>query len=179
MERPSLRAIARTYLQIGNSTFGSGSATMIRLGQALTRLGWIGPAQFDLNYTLARLAPGTNVMAFVMGTGYAVRGWAGGVVALIALSIPASCVVVLLTLAYQKWNDHPLGHAIIGSAMSAITGIIVGAAWLLAWPRFRRTESWRTLVLVAGSATLSFWLPPLQVMLAGAVVGYFWPGHKR
>ncbi len=179
MQRPSLASVARIYFRIGTTTFGSGGATMIRLGQALTERGWIGPAQFDLNFTLARVAPGTNVMAFVMGSAYAIRGWWGALVALLALSVPASCAVVLLTITYQRWNEHPVGHAIVGAAMSAIVGIIVGAAWLLAWPRLRNREYARTLLLVAGGAALSFWLPPLQVLLASAITGYFWPERRE
>lgn len=151
---------------------------MIRLGQTMVERGWIGPAQFDLNFTLARVAPGTNVLAFVIGAGYAARGWLGGIVALFSLSAPAACIVVLLTLAYQRWSGSPLGHSVVTATAASIVGIIVGAAWLLAKPRVAKREYLRTAVLVLGALILSFWMPPLQIMAIGALLGYCWPERQ-
>jgi chromate transporter len=163
------------FFRIGNSTFGSGNTTMILLGREMVERKWLQQWQFDLFYTIARVVPGTNVLAFVASSAHAVRGWLGAVAAVLALCVPASGVIVLLTLAYQRWHDHPVGSAVVTSAMSAIVGIIIGAAWLMAWPTYRSGDRLRTIALVLGGLILSFWLAPLTILLLAAVAGWFWP----
>jgi len=175
VEKPSPRSIARLFFRVGNSTFGSGPATVVLLSREMNERRWLEPWQTDLYYTMARVVPGTNVVAFVAATGYAVRGWAGSLAAILALSVPASAVVVLLTLAYQQWHDTRLGGAFINGAMAAIVGIIIGAACLLAAPLYRKGERVRTLALTASAAALSMWLAPLKIMAIIAAVGLFWP----
>lgn len=174
MERPSLLAVAKLFCRVGSTTFGSGGATMIRLGEASERAGWTGPAQFDLMFTLARIVPGTNVFAFVMGMGYAVRGWPGAIVALLSLSFPAASVVIILTIAYQACVRFALGRAFVTGAMASIVGVIVGASWLLLWMNLKKQRSVRPIFLAAGGALLTLWLSPLQVLLTAAAIGYFW-----
>jgi chromate transporter len=172
--RPSLGALAALFFRVGNKTFGSGNTTMVLLGREMIERHWLDSWQFDLYYTLARVVPGTNVLAFVASAAYAVRGWAGTLAAMAALSIPASGVIILLTLGYQRWHDHLIGGAFITAAMSAIVGIIAGASWLMAWPQFRHGNRVRTAALVLGGLALSFWLAPLTVLLLAAAVGWFW-----
>src|SRR5688500_6405026 len=131
MARPSLRALAALYFRVGNQTFGSGSTTVVLLSRELAERKWLLPLQCDLLFALARVVPGTNVLAFSAATAHAVRGWRGATAALLAYTVPASLLVVLLTLVYQRWHSHPLGGAAILAAMSAIVGIVAGGAWLL------------------------------------------------
>ena len=176
---PPLHALAWLFFRIGTLTFGSGNTTSIRIGQAMAERGWAGQALFDLNFTLARMVPGTNVLAFVFGMGYAVRGVVGGMVALLSLSAPASIIVVLLTYGYQRWNEIPVGHAFVTAAMAAISGIVVGACWLLVRPKLGSGDALRTLSLALGGLLLSQWLPPLPVLGLAAAAGYVWQERKE
>ena len=177
-ERPSLASIAWLFFLVGNKTFGSGAATVALLSREIEQRNWLPRWKLDLFYAVARVVPGTNVIAFIAAAAHAVQGWPGAAAAVLALSIPASCVVVLLTLGYQRWHEHPVGGAAVGAAMAAIVGIICGAAWLMAWPRFRTGERLRTAFLVCGAVVLSIWISPLPVMALGALVGYLWPERR-
>ena len=136
---------------------------------------WLERWQSDAIYTLSRVVPGTNVLAFVAAAAHALRGWTGAIAATLALSIPASCVVVALTLVYQRWHSHPFGAAAIGAAMAAIVGIVAGAGWLMAASRFKPGARVRTCLFVLAAALLSFYLSPLAVMALGAAAGWLWP----
>ncbi len=170
-EDRSLTALARIVARTGVSTLGSGNTTSILLGREFDRRQWFGPAQFDLCFTLARAVPGTNLFAFVAAMGWYVRGWPGALVSVAALSVPASLVVVLLTLGYQTWHTHPLGRPAIEAAMASIVGVIAAASWLLVRPRLRHI---RTPVLVIGAFLLARYLSPIAIMAIAAAVGYFW-----
>ena len=169
--RPPIGTLAWIVARTGIGTFGSGNTTSVILARELDERGWFGPAQFDLCFTIARAVPGTNLFAYIAAMGWYLRGWPGAVVAVAALSIPASAVVVLLTLAYQTWHTHPLGKAAIEAAMACIVGVMAAGAWWLVKPRAR---SLRTAVLVLGALALSPYLSPVAVMALAAAVGYFW-----
>jgi chromate transporter len=170
-ERAPLAALAWIVTRTGISTFGSGNLTSVLLGRELDQRGWLGRAQFDLCFTLARAVPGTNLLACVAGIGWWVRGWPGAIISVLALSIPASVIVVLLTVGYQAWHAHPLGKPAIEAAMASIVGVIAASCWLLVKPQAR---SVKTIVLVLGALLLSRYVPPIWVMAVAALAGYFW-----
>jgi chromate transporter len=169
--RPPLGRLAWIVARTGVGTFGSGNTTSVVLARELEERNWFGPAQFDLCFTIARAVPGTNLFAYIAAVGWSLRGWPGAIVAVAALSIPASAVVVLLTLAYQAWHTHPLGKSAIEAAMACIVGVMAAGAWWLVKPRAR---SVRTAILVLGGLILSRYLSPVLVMALAALAGYLW-----
>ena len=176
--KPPIGNFFFTFLKIGNGTFGSGTMMVSLLADEMRDCGWLEQARIDLYFTLSRVVPGTNVMAFVASTAHAVRGWRGVALALIATSVPASAVTVALTLAYQRWNTTPLGSAFLGGAMSAIVGVILAAAWRIALPGFVSGTRVRTAALAIGAAALSFWVSPLLILALAAALGAIWPEPK-
>ncbi|HYP12931.1 MAG TPA: chromate transporter [Bryobacteraceae bacterium] len=174
--RPRLRQLASLIFQVGATTFASGAATIALIGSRLEARGWLGPAQFDLSFTLSRTAPGTNVFAFVAAASWFVRGWPGALVGVLALSIPSAVTVVLLTLAYEAWNNHPIGRVVIETILAAIVGVMFSGAWMLIRPRI---QSLRTVIFVLGALIASRWLSPLTIMATAGVIGYLWPEEDR
>ncbi len=151
---------------------------MVLLRREVTERGWVPDHHADLLFALSRVVPGTNVLAFVVAIAHAVRGWAGAVAALLALSIPASFIMVGLTLAYQHWNGTRVGGAFLTAAMCSIVGVIIAASWQLAAPRVKRGTAVRTLILVVGGAALTPFLQPLSILVIAAAVGIAWPGQE-
>ncbi|MDZ4800382.1 MAG: chromate transporter [Bryobacteraceae bacterium] len=173
--RPTLSELAWLFFRIGNATFGSGGYILVQLRREAQERGWAPEWQLNLLLALARVVPGTNVFAFIAALAHSVRGWPGTVVALLATSVPASFVMVGLTLAYQRWNATPLGGPFITAAMSSIVGVILAAGWLLCAPSVSRRSWLRTFVLVFGGATLSLYIQPLAVLALAVLTGAFWP----
>ena len=181
MERPSLRGIASVFLRVSSLTFGSGNATSALLRRELVdERGWLGPSQFALSFAIARVTPGTNMLAFVTGAGWYMRGMAGGTAALLASSMPASVVTVLLTILYQAVQSNRIGVAAASAAMAAVVGLIVGGAWLILQPYFDEGHHVRNLLLLLGAMVLffRFGLTPIPIVFASAAVGFFWPARE-
>jgi chromate transporter len=177
VQKPSLRSIANTFFRVGNVTFGSGAAATVLLRQEIVEeRGWLGKHQFALCYALARVTPGTNLFALFSAAAWYLRGWPGAIVAIVASSLPASIVVILLTLAYLAIYTSRLGQAAIIGAMAAVVGTIIAGAWLLIQPDALSRNWLRTLVLVAGAMVLSlgFGVPPIPIVGLAAVVGFLW-----
>jgi chromate transporter len=177
---PSPGALARTFFRLVNTTFGGGDPAMAALYRELvSRRGWLGQAQYGLAYGLARLTPGTNLLAFCAGSAWLIRGWRGALLAVAAATIPSSCALVLLTWSYERVHHHPLAGAVVGALLAAAVGMMMAAAALLLRPSLTRARALRTLVLFGAAAALLLlgWMGPLQVLALAAVAGLLWTGR--
>jgi len=96
---PRLVKIAAVFCRYANFTLGGGSATVAVLHrELLDKRRWLSPDNFNLCFALARLTPGTNLLAFCTAVGWLLRGMAGAIIALLAASIPCAIIVVVATV---------------------------------------------------------------------------------
>lgn len=165
------------FARYANTTFGGGSATIAVIReQILGRRGWIDEAEFDLNYALSRLTPGTNLLAFCTAAGWTARGWRGAVVALLASSIPCSIIAVALTAFYVELHGSAMFQAALHGALAAAVAIMVATAWVFAEPHVKAAPR-KALAVVPCAAALSLGahLSPVQILILAAVAGIAWP----
>ena len=175
--RPKLAAIAGVFARYANTTFGGGSATIAVLKeQILAKRSWISEAEFDLNYALSRLTPGTNLLAFCTATGWTTRRWLGAVVALVASSLPCSILAVVVTAFYTELHGSTLFQAALRGALAAAVAIMVSTAWVFAEPHVKAVPR-KALVIVpcAMALALGAHLSPVKILLLAAVAGIAWP----
>jgi chromate transporter len=170
--KPSLAALTTLYLKVGNTTFGGGDPTMALLQRELIFRQWITQEDFALAYSLARVTPGTNVLAFCAATGARVLGLAGAFAAVLAVTLPSAILAVLLTRGFEAWRDHPWAMAALGGTVAAVSGMMWASVWSLVKPYL----GWRALLFTGGAflAAWKFHVTPVPVILTAALAGYFW-----
>ena len=176
MIKPSLAAVTRLYLKIGNTTFGGGDPTMALLQRELIGRKWITREDFALAYALARVTPGTNVLAFCAATGMRVLGVAGALAAVLAVTLPSAILAVLLTRGFETWRTHPWAMAAIGGTVAAVSGMMWASVWSLVKPYI----GVRALVFTGGAfvAAWKFHVTPVPVIFVAALAGYLWVDKK-
>ena len=177
MPAPKLSDITAVFLRIGNLTFGGGDPTVAALGRELVeRRGWLDAYKFGLAYSLARVTPGTNMLAFCAGAAWSLRGWRAAVAAVLAVTVPSAALVVWVTRAYESSRQNALAAAAVGGVLAAAVGMMIAVACLLVRPQMSRRSWPRTLVLVLVPAILTarFSVPPLQSLLLAALGGLVW-----
>jgi len=140
--------------------------------------GWLTPEQYGLIYGLARITPGTNLLAFSAASGWAILGWTGALSAVFAMTVPPAVIVVLLTSGYEAWNSNAMAMAAIGGTLAAATGMMATSAWQLLAPQTGGGRRLRTTVifLAALLASLRYDMSPIAVLGLAALVGLFWHG---
>ena len=130
---------------------------------------WLSATQFTDAWALAQAAPGPNVM-FVTLLGWQLAGWAGAIVATLAMISPP----ILLTLAVTRLSannpDAPLGRAIRGGLGPIAIGLTLSSGWILAYSADR---DWRSALLTLATVALVLRtrLNPLWLIAAGAIAG--------
>jgi len=180
-QKPSLLELGSVFFRIGNFTFGGGSATTAALQREIVeQRRWYDIMQFSLCYALARVTPGTNLLAFCTASAWLLRGWRGALLALLVVSIPSCALVYLVTIGFDTWSRNRFFQAAIAGALAASVGALLASFWLLVRPYLNRQHWIQTAIIVVGSIALSLiagWSPVAVLILAG-VIGFFWKEKK-
>ena len=182
MSRPGLLQVVLLFFRIGNTTFGGGDPTIAALQREFDRRDWIDPDQFSIAYGLARITPGTNMLAFCAAAGWYLRGIVGAVAAVLAVTLPSAVLVVLLTHAYAFGESHPMTRAVISATVAAAVGTMIAAGGRLVQSQTSKTHWLRPVLVTATAFTLAriFALSPLQIIGIAALAGFWWiPGQAK
>ena len=176
MARPRLTDLTRLFARVGVTVFGGGDPTIAILQREFYRRAWLSPEKFAIAFGLARLTPGTNVLAFCAAAGWYILGFGGALAAVLAITIPASILVVWLTRAYDLTTQYPLAQAIANTLIAAAVGTMIGAALLLVRTQCKPGQWIKPVTISTGAFLLSSVakLTPLQVIGLAAIVGFFW-----
>jgi chromate transporter len=177
MEPLSLARMTALFTRVGNLTFGGGDPTMAALqAELIASRGWLSREQYGLIYGLARVIPGTNLLAFCAGAGWRMLGWPGAVGAVMGVAAPSAFLVVMFTHWYQALRANPLAMAAVEGTLAAAAGMMAAAVWQLLRPHLKRGRWVRASILYAASLALSFGLGVSPVpLLAGAfAAGLVW-----
>ena len=173
----SLTRLTWIFLRVGNLTFGGGDPTMAALQSELVlSRGWLSPDRYALVYGLARVTPGTNVLACCAGLAWEILGWSAALLAVPAATVPSAALVALLTAGYESWKSSGLAMAAIGGTLAAAVGLMGVSVWNLVAPAVRARRWLRIAAISGGSALLVLRLDlgPVQVLALAALAGLLW-----
>lgn len=176
---PALGRVTRAFLRIGNTTFGGGDATMAALQREfIDRQHWITADDYAVAFSLARITPGTNVVAFCVALGARIGGWRGAVAAALAETAPSAAIAVLITWGYEQWRANSMVLAAIAGASAAVAGMMFASVWLLVRPHLgRHFGQLARMVLFFAAAFVAAWrfgVTPLPIIALAALAGFLW-----
>jgi chromate transporter len=176
MSEPRWVRAALVFLRVGNTTFGGGIPTIAVLQRELDRRKWLSAEQFAVAFGLARVTPGTNVLAFCAATGWFIAGLAGAIAAVFTVSIPSSVLVVWLTHVCELGVRSPRAQSVIAASVAAAVGTMLAAAVILVKSQCSKSDWVRPVLIAAAAFTLARWvgLSPLQIIALAALGGFVW-----
>ena len=115
------------------------------------------------------------MLAFCAAAGWYMLGLTGALAAVLAITIPASVLVVWLTRAYDLTTHSRLALSVANALLAAAVGTMIGAALLLVRTQCKPGRWLKPVVISTGAFLLAFVakLTPLQVIGAAAIAGFF------
>lgn len=166
-----------SYLKIGFFGFGGGYAMLSFIHhEVVVRHGWISGAELADIIAISQMTPGPIAVNSATYIGYTVGGWAGAIIATIAVCAPAMTLMVLIT----KWfirlrNNHYVDNIV--HALHPVVIAMIGAAGIaLIFPEdsssnsFIDPWSW-ALFAIAFIATATKKVSLVMIIIASAVAG--------
>ena len=184
---PSVKKLTEIFFRVGNTTFGGGYVTIGMLGRELVDLRrWISAEKFDLAFALARVTPGTNLIAFCAAIGALICGTAGAIGAVLALTAPSSALAVIIMYAFERWQGNRIAMAAIGGTVAAVAGMMWATIWVILKPHVGGmtlpglTRNLQVVLIAGGGfvAARVFGFTPLPIILAGTLAGFLWKDAK-
>jgi chromate transporter len=181
--KPTLRQLAGIFFRIGNTTFGGGIPTIAALQRELvSQRQWLSPEDYGLAFALARITPGTNVIAFCAAAGARILGFSGALAGALAETGPSAILAILITQGYESWRSHPLVMAAIGGTIAAVAGMMWASVWSLIQPFSKGMRGALRATVFTGGAFLAIWrlgVSPLPIIGVAAVLGFLWKEHPK
>jgi chromate transporter len=178
MSRPSLRQVTNVFLRIGNTTFGGGLITIGVLGRELVeRKQWIAASDYELAFAVARVTPGTSIIAFCAAAGWLILGWVGAIAAVLALTAPSAVFAVLLLQALDSGASHPLVMGVLGATVAAVAGMMGAIVLVIIRPFSKGLVPILRTAVIGGGAFLASWkfnVNPLPILGAATLASVLW-----
>lgn len=136
---------------------------------AVETRGWLTPERFAELYAISQAAPGPNAMLIGL-TGWALTGWIGGLLTMLAFVGPTSVIAVLAFRRWAAWLP-PARQAAIRSALLPVSVGLVASAGVLITVSLGAVPL--VLGVVAAAAVLhgTTGTHPLVLLLGGAAIG--------
>jgi len=161
--------LAQVFGWLGMTAFGGpGVHLALFRDEFVSRRHWLTGSRYMDLLGAANLLPGPTSTEVAIGIGRERAGWPGMLVAGISFILPASLVVLLLAVLYERLGALPQMRWLLYGIQPVVVAIIVRALASLAPVALRRRAAW----LIASAAVLLAVLGvhPLVVLGGGALV---------
>lgn len=130
---------------------------------------WLTDREFSELFAIAQAAPGPNAM--IVGLiGWHVAGWAGAVVATLAMCVPSGLLTLTVGRAWTRFHDAAWLRAVQEGLAPITVGLILAAGLTV----LRATSPSWPLVLLAGvtvAVAVKTRLHPFVMLALGAALG--------
>jgi chromate transporter len=133
---PGILAVFDAFYRSGALVFGGGHVVLPLLRSAVVEPGWVSPDAFLAGYGAAQAVPGP-LFTFAGYLGSVIRvgpgGIVGGIVALVAVSLPGLLIVYGVLPFWDGVRAYPLARAAMRGANAAVVGVLGAALYDPVW----------------------------------------------
>jgi len=163
-------AMFDSFYRSGSLVFGGGHVVLPLLEQELVPTGWISEEAFLAGYGATQAVPGP-LFTFAAYLGAVMDGWQGGLIATVAVFLPAFLLILGALPFWDSLRNNPKIKGAIMGVNAAVVGILISAFYNPIW-----TSSILAPIDFAFASILFsmlvFWkLPPWVIVVTGAFGG--------
>lgn len=164
--------LVSTFLSVSLSLFGGGYVMVPFLQEiVVTQKHWLSETEFVNAITFGQITPGPILIsaAFV---GFKQAGFLGGLVATLAIFLPSSLLMTVLSSHFQKHMDDRHVKAFFDGLRIAIIGLILYSA-----SQFFKMQTFNWITVAVASVTLllisRYRINAVYLVAAGGLIGIF------
>ena len=168
-------ALVDAFYRAGALVFGGGHVVLPLLQASVVPTGWVEHDAFLAGYGATQAVPGP-LFTFAAFLGASMQttpsGWAGGVLALLAIFAPAFLLVAGALPFWESLRARPGARAALMGVNAAVVGLLIAALWNPVITSGIRGAGDALLAGVALLALMRWKWPPWGVVLACALAGW-------
>lgn len=158
-----------SFYRSGSLVFGGGHVVLPLLEQEFVPTGWLSEQDFLAGYGATQAVPGP-LFTFAAYLGTVMKGWQGGLVATVAVFLPAFLLILGTLPFWDALRRNPkIKGALIG-VNAAVVGILLSALYHPIWTSSILTSTDFALAAILFSM-LAFWKLPAWVIVITGIIG--------
>jgi len=163
-------AMFDSFYRSGSLVFGGGHVVLPLLEQEFVPTGWLSEESFLAGYGATQAVPGP-LFTFAAYLGAVMKGWQGGLIATIAVFLPAFLLILGALPFWDSLRNNPNIKGAIMGVNAAVVGILISALYHPIWTSSILTPIDFALASILFSMLVYWKLPPWIVVLTGAIGG--------
>ncbi|WP_211279027.1 chromate transporter [Sutcliffiella halmapala] len=163
-------AIFDSFYRSGSLVFGGGHVVLPLLEREFIPTGWVSEEAFLAGYGATQAVPGP-LFTFAAYLGTVMNGWTGGILATVAIFLPA---FLLILGALPFWNHLRRNPKVKGALMgvnAAVVGILIAAFYQPIWTSAILGPVDFAFAAILFSMLVYWKLPPWVIVVTGAIGG--------
>ena len=121
-------------------------------------------AAFDEAYAVARVTPGTNLLAMYVLLGERFAGWTGAITALSVGALVPAAIAVLLGATYVAYSGQPIARELMQGARAGALAVFAWAIVRLLRPQLQQHRG-RGIAIGLATLLIALVLPIPQFMI--------------
>ncbi len=158
------------FYRSGALVFGGGHVVLPLLRDAVVTPGWVSNSAFLAGYGAAQAVPGP-LFTFAAYLGAVAHGLPGAMIALVAIFLPGILLLIGVLPFWDAVRSLAAAEAAMRGVNAAVVGLLAGALYDPVWTGAVSGPADAALALGA-FMLLTFWrMPPLLVVVLGALAG--------
>lgn len=172
MEKVSIWELMTTFLTIGSITIGGGPGGLsITQSYIVDKKKWITQEEMFDFITMGQSMPGVITVNISLFVGHKLRGYKGGILASLAVILPAFLSIVGIAVFLRPVLEFPMVQKAFSGIRIGVLGIIINAAY-----RMGQVMNWNKSYIILSAISLLVFiltdLNPISFFIIGALLGY-------
>ena len=163
-------ALFDSFYRSGSLVFGGGHVVLPLLEHEFVPTGWLSEEAFLAGYGATQAVPGP-LFTFAAYLGAVMKGWQGGLIATIAIFLPAFLLILGALPFWDSLRNNLKIRAMIMGVNAAVVGILISALYHPIWTSSILAPIDFALAAILFSMLVYWKLPPWIVVLTGAIGG--------
>lgn len=163
-------AMFDSFYRSGSLVFGGGHVVLPLLEREFVPTGWLSEEAFLAGYGAAQAVPGP-LFTFAAYLGAVMNGWAGGLLATLAIFLPAFLLILGTLPFWDQLRRNPKVKAALMGVNAAVVGILIAAFYQPIWTSSILAPRDFAFAAVLFSMLVYWKLPPWIIVVTGAAGG--------
>ncbi|MCJ8007722.1 chromate transporter [Lederbergia wuyishanensis] len=163
-------AMFDSFYRSGSLVFGGGHVVLPLLEREFVPTGWLSEESFLAGYGAAQAVPGP-LFTFAAYLGAVMNGWVGGLVATVAIFLPAFLLVIGTLPFWDQLRRNPKIKGALMGVNAAVVGILIAAFYQPIWTSSILKPIDFAFAAVLFSMLVYWKLPPWIIVMTGAIGG--------
>ncbi|MDK2866142.1 MAG: chromate transporter [Clostridiales bacterium] len=171
-----------TFVKIGTITYGGGLAMIPLLQDFATSNGWLSVRDFTDLIAISQSTPGPIAINLATFIGFKKFMFSGAILASVAVVLPGTILVILVSKFLQHFNEHPTVQLTLAGLKVSVIGLLGMAVYQVARVAFFDSTSgpipWGHFDIKAGLLFIGIWIAnqktsfhPVVYLVCGGIVG--------